>query len=143
MKTEEDKSKEQRKLSNRYQMMGTSIGMCFGVSIGMAFGNLLFDHGALGMCFGIPIGMLLGMAAGSAKDKKVNEQIVEKGYKITAINIIGEGKYEITVTDKNDDSKKIEVNNGDMEAEQFQIGDFVYVDEDGAMESLMEKDSEK
>ena len=49
MKTEEDISKEQGKISNRYQTMGMSIGMCFGVSIGLAFGNFLFDHGTIGM----------------------------------------------------------------------------------------------
>ena len=30
-----------------------------------------------------------------------------------------------------------------MEVEQFQIGDFVYIDEDGNMESLMDKDSDR
>ena len=82
MKTEENKSKEQEKMSHRFQRMGTSMGMCFGISIGLAFGNLLFEHGALGMCFGLPIGMLLGMVAGSAKDRKVNEQLAEKGCNI-------------------------------------------------------------
>lgn len=143
MKTEENKLKEQEKIGNRYQSMGMSIGMCFGVSIGLAFGNLIFDHGTIGMCFGISIGMLLGMVVGAAKDKKIREQLEEKGYKITAINMIGEGKYEITVTDKDDNSKKIEIHNGDMEVEQFQIGDLVYIDEDGNMESLMDKDSDK
>ena len=69
------------------------------------------------MCFGIPIGMILGMAAGSAKDKKVSEQLAEKGYKITAINMVGKNKYAITVSDKNDNTKKVEIYNGDMEVE--------------------------
>lgn len=136
MKTEEDKSKEQGKVSNRYQSMGMSMGMCFGVAIGLAFGNLFSDHGTIGMCFGLPLGMLLGMVIGAAKDKKVNEQLAEKGYRITAINKIGEDKYEITVSDKDDNVKKIEIHHGDMEAQQFQIGDFVYIDEDGNMESV-------
>lgn len=143
MKTEEDKSKEQGEKSNKYQTMGMSIGMCFGVSIGMAFGNILFDHGTLGMCLGLSIGMMLGMIAGSAKDKKVNEQLAEKGYKITAINMIDEDKYEITVSGKNDNVKNVEIYNGDMDVEQFQIGDFVYIDEDGNMESVMDKDRGK
>lgn len=143
MKTEEDKSKEQGKTNNRYQTMGMSMGMCFGVSIGMAFGNLLFDHGTLGMCLGLSIGMMLGMIAGSAKDKKVNEQLAEKGYRITAINMIGEDKYEITVSDINDNVKKVEIYNGDVEVEQFQIGDFVYIDQDGNIESVTDKDSDK
>lgn len=50
--------------------------------------------------------MLLGMAVGVAKDKKVREQLEEKGYKIIAINRIGEDKYEITLTDKDNNSKK-------------------------------------
>lgn len=142
MKTEENKSNEQEKTGNRYQSMGMSIGMCFGVSIGLAFGNLFSDHGTTGMCLGLPIGMLLGMVVGAAKDKKVREQLEEKGYKITAINRIGEDKYKITVTDKNDNTRELEIHNGDMEAEQFQIGDLVYIDEDGNMESLMDKDGD-
>lgn len=142
MKTEENKANKQEKIGNRYQSMGMSIGMCFGLPIGLAFGNLLSDHGTIGICFGLPIGMLLGMAVGAAKDKKIREQVEEKGYKIATINRIGEGKYEITVTDKNDNSKMVEIHNGDMEVEQFQIGDLVYIDEDGNMESLMDKDSD-
>ena len=142
MKTEENTSKEQERIGYKYQNMGMSIGMCFGVSIGLAFGNLLFDHGTTGMCLGLPIGMMLGMAVGAAKDKKVREQLEGKGYKITDINKIAENQYEITVTDKNDNVKKVEIHNGDMEIEQFQIGDFVYIDEDGNMESLMDKDSD-
>ena len=142
MKTKENKSNEQETIGNKYQSMGMSIGMCFGVSIGLAFGNLFSDHGSIGMCLGLPIGMLLGMAVGAAKDKKIREQLEEKGYKITAINRIGEDKYEITVTDKNDTTKEVEIHNGDMKAEQFQIGDLVYIDEDGNMESLMDKDGE-
>ena len=141
MKTEEVKSKEQAKTGNKYQMMGMSIGMCFGVSLGLAFGNLLFEHGNIGMCLGLPVGMLLGMIVGAAKDKQVSQQLEEKGYKITAIDVIGQDKYEITVTDKSDNVKKVEVLKGDMESEQFQIGDFVYIDEDGHMESAMDNES--
>lgn len=47
------------------------------------------------------------------------------------------------MTDKNDNSKRVEIYNGDMEVEQFQIGDLVYIDEDGNIESLMDKDSGK
>ena len=92
------------------------------------------------MSLGLPVGMLLGMIVGAAKDKQVSQQLEEKGYKITAINVIGQDKYEITVTDKSDNVKKVEVLKGDMEAEQFQIGDFVNIDEDGHMESVMDKE---
>ena len=102
MKTEENKSNEQERVGYKYQNMGMSIGMCFGLSIGLAFGNLFSDHGSIGMCLGMSIGMMLGVIAGAAKDKKVNEQLAEKGYRITAINSIGEDKYEVTVTDKDD-----------------------------------------
>ena len=71
------------------------------------------------------------------------EQLAEKGYKITEISKIGKDKYEITVSDKNDHTKKVEIYSGDMEFEQFQIGDLVYIDEDGNMESLMDKDGDR
>lgn len=54
--------------------------------------------------------------------------------------MIGEDKYEITVSDKNDNVKKVKIYNGGMEVEQFQTGDFVYIDEEGNMESIMDKD---
>lgn len=114
--------------------------LAHGVSIGLAFGNFLFEHGTIGMSLGLPVGMLLGMIVGAAKDKQVSQQLEEKGYKITAINVIGQDKYEITVTDKSDNVKEVEVLKGDMEAEQFQIGDFVNIDEDGHMESVMDKE---
>ena len=69
--------------------------------------------------------------------------MAEKGYKITEISKIGKDKYEITVSDKNDHTKKVEIYSGDMEFEQFQIGDLVYIDEDGNMESLMDKDGDR
>lgn len=138
-----DKGREQVKTSNRYQTMGMSIGMCFGLSIGLAFGNLFSDHGSIGMCIGMSIGMMLGVIAGAAKDKKVNEQLAEKGYRITAIKSIGEDKYEVTVTDKEDHVRMVEVYRGDREVEQFQIGDFVYIDEDGNMESVMDDSTER
>lgn len=140
---EDNKSKEEGAISNNYQMMGMSMGMCFGVALGLAFGNMFFEHGSIGMCFGIPIGMLLGMLAGAAKDKKVNGQLTEKGYRITAIDETGKDKYEVTVTDKNDNVKKVEIYKGDMEVEQFQIGDFVYINEDGDIESVMNKDNDE
>ena len=117
--------------------------MCFGLSIGLAFGNLFSDHGSIGMCIGMSIGMMLGVIAGAAKDKKVNEQLAEKGYRITAIKSIGEDKYEVTVTDKEDHVRMVEVYCGDREVEQFQIGDFVYIDEDGNMESVMDDSTER
>ena len=49
-------------------------------------------------------------------------------------------KQSLTLTERKtlslDNVKKIEIHHGDMEAQQFQIGDFVYIDEDGNMESV-------
>ena len=53
------------------------------------------------------------------------------------------GVFQMKTEDKDDNVKKIEIHHGDMEAQQFQIGDLVYIDEDGNMESVMDKDSEE
>lgn len=39
MKTEENKANEQEKIGNKYQSMGISIGMCFGVTGGKRIQN--------------------------------------------------------------------------------------------------------
>ena len=46
------------------------------------------------------------------------------------------GVFQMKTEDKDDNVKKIEIYHGDMEAQQFQIGDLVYIDEDGNMESV-------
>ena len=119
MKKDENNVTEQSKPSSRYQTMGMSIGMCFGLSIGM----------------------MLGMAIGAAKDKKINGQIKEKAYRITEIRMIDLKQYKVTVSDKSGNIRKIEISDGDMKVEQFEVGDFVYINEAGRPESVMDKET--
>ena len=141
MKKDENNVTEQSKPSSRYQTMGMSIGMCFGVSIGLAIGYSIYDNGPIGMCFGLSIGMMLGMAIGAAKDKKINGQIKEKAYRITEIRMIDLKQYKVTVYDKSGNIRKIEISDGDMKVEQFEVGDFVYINEAGRPESVMDKET--
>ena len=57
-------------------------GMAIGISVGVAIGSAIKSLGIpIGLCFG----MLIGLIIGANKDKIVNKQVAEKGYKINAI----------------------------------------------------------
>ena len=72
-------------------------GMAIGMSIGVAMGSAIESLGIpMGLCFG----MLMGLVIGANKDKIVNQQIAEKGYKIKAIEKNeGSNEYGITLVD--------------------------------------------
>lgn len=127
---------------HKYQTLGMSMGMCLGISIGMTIGFTVFDQGLLGMVLGLSLGMVLGIAWGMDKDKKVNAQLQDKGYTILAITpkTDAQDEYAVTISDKNGQKQLLLVSKGDMEVEQFEIGDLVYLDEDGDMEQVMDKD---
>lgn len=58
------------------------IGMVLGMCIGVGVGSVIDSFGIpMGLCFG----MLIGLAIGANKDKIVNKQVAEKGYKIKVI----------------------------------------------------------
>ena len=62
----------------KYMMLYMGLGMCFGVSIGLVFGKILYpDNMSMGICFGLPIGMYIGMTIGTAKDKRLSENIMK------------------------------------------------------------------
>lgn len=125
-----------QKSSHRYQTMGMSIGMCFGVSIGMAFGACLFESGPLGMCIGLPIGMCIGIALGRHKDSLINQQLEEKGYKISEISQIDDNSFEIRIVDINGNVQSVVIGKKDMEAVKYQIGESVYLNEAGGIEKV-------
>lgn len=142
MKKEDLELKNEKKESHRYQTLGMSLGMCFGISIGMSVGSLLFDNGSIGMCMGLSIGMLLGMMIGMSKDKAINEQLKTKGYKILEIfpKDVSLKEYEVKIIDKNEEIHLVTVSKGDMETEKFEVGDFVYMDEEGSIEQAIDKE---
>lgn len=114
MKNENLEIKSEKNRSHRYQAIGMSMGMCFGISIGMSLGYLLFGNGPVGMCLGLSIGMLIGMAVGIAKDKRINEQIEEKGYTILEINQKDDiqDEYIVKIVDKDGQESIVVVSKG-------------------------------
>lgn len=120
-------------MKGKYQ----AIGMCLGMCVGLALGISLSDNTWTGMCIGLCTGMVLGMAAGHAKDKKIEEQIKEKGYIVSAIDPSDDkDMFDVTVTDKDGNTKTVSVPRGDIETELIEKGTAVYIDDDGDMENV-------
>lgn len=57
---------------NYYRSLWFVLGMIFGSGIGVSFGITIGNMGLLGI--GVPIGMVIGIAVGSAMDKKAFEE---------------------------------------------------------------------
>ena len=122
--------------------MGMALGMCFGVSIGTAFGSM-YDNMAVGACLGLSIGLVLGLVIGSQKDKKINEQLSEKGYTIKTIDFIDEKKeYIISIVDYSGRETTVITPKGQMETENFAVGDIVFLDDDGLIEQAFDEEDE-
>lgn len=122
--------------------MGMAMGMCLGVSIGTSIGTV-FDNISIGSSMGLTIGMLIGLVIGALKDEKVNKQLKEQGYTILAIKQ-NEAKeeYIITIANHLGEERVINTPKGQMEEEDFLIGDVVYLDDDGMIEQAFDKEDE-
>ena len=128
------------KKTNKNTSMGMALGMCFGVSIGTAFGSMI-GNTSLGLSMGPGLGLLIGLVLGSLKDKEVNKQIEEKGYTIKTITSLDEKQeYVITIVNHSGEESDVVVPKGQMEEESFEIGDVVFLDEDGMLEQAYDKD---
>lgn len=133
-----------KKVYRKYQAIYSGFGMIFGVSIGMSFGNLLFDNGTLGMSFGMLIGMALGSILGKEKDKKINAQVEEQGYIIKDMYQNDDAKddiedgYVVILKNKRDEETKIFVSRKQIADEGLKIGDQVYLNEEGTIETVDE-----
>jgi hypothetical protein len=113
---------------------GMALGMCLGVAVGSAIDRLGIP---LGLCFG----MLIGLVLGANKDKIVNKQVAEKGYKIKAIEKNeGSNEYGMTLVDNQGSEQTVSISSGTMETELFKVGDIVFIDEDGDIEQAFDKD---
>ena len=130
------------KKTNKNTTMGIALGMCFGISIGAAMGSV-FDSMSLGTSLGLCIGLPLGMAFGVLKDTEVNKQLEEKGYTIKDIKKNEEKEeYIITIVNRLGDESIVIVPKGQMEEENFQIDDVVFLNDDGLLEQVYDKDDE-
>ena len=127
------------KKTNKNTNMGMALGMCFGVSIGTAIGST-FDNMAIGTSLGMCIGMAIGLALGSLKDKEVNKQVEEEGCTIKDIKKDEEKEeYIITIVNRLGDESIVIVPKGQMEEENFQIDDVVFLNDDGLIEQAYDK----
>ena len=113
-------------------------GMAIGMSVGVAVGSAIESLGIpMGLCFG----MLMGLIIGASKDKVVNKQVAEKGYKIKTIekNEVS-NEYGITLVDNQGNEQTVSISSGTMKTELFKIGDIVFIDEDGDIEQVFDED---
>ena len=113
-------------------------GMAIGISVGVAIGSAIKSLGIpIGLCFG----MLIGLIIGANKDKIVNKQVAEKGYKINAIEKNeASGEYSITLVDNQGNEQTLSISSKTMETELFKVGDIVFIDEDGDIEQAFDED---
>lgn len=113
-------------------------GMAIGISVGVAIGSAIKSLGIpIGLCFG----MLIGLAIGANKDKIVNKQVAEKGYKINAIEKNeASDEYSITLVDNQGNEQMLSISSKTMETELFKIGDIVFIDKDGDIEQVFDED---
>lgn len=130
------------KKTNKNTITGMALGMCFGISIGAAIGSV-FDSMSLGISLGFCIGMPIGMAFGVLKDTEVNKQLEEKGYTIKDIKK-NEAKeeYIITIVNRLEEESAVIVPKEQMEEENFQIDDVVFLNDDGLLEQVYDKGDE-
>ena len=130
------------KKTSKHTNLGMVFGMCFGISIGTAIGAS-FDNIATGMCIGLGMGMALGIVIGSRKDQAVNRQIEEKGYTVKTIERIEDkNAYQIIVVSKAGEETVVNVPSGTMETELFEVGDVIFLDEDGDIEQAFDQEGE-
>ncbi len=131
------------KKTNKNTSMGMALGMCFGVSIGTSVGSSL-GNTAIGSSLGMLLGMAIGLLVGVAKDKKINNQIEEKGYTVKSIKKDEQnGGYSITIVNKSGEESVVVIPEGQMKGENFSKEDVVYLDEDGMIKQAYDKDDNK
>lgn len=121
--------------------MGMALGMCFGVSIGTSLGTV-WGNTSLGISLGLCFGMLIGLVMGTSKDNEVNKQLETKGYTIKTIEKNEKNNYVVTVIDKLGEESIVSVSNGEMEEEHFEIGDMVFLTDEGLLEQAYDKEDE-
>ena len=113
---------------------GMVLGMCLGVGVGSVIDSL-------GIPLGLCLGMLIGLVIGANKDKIVNKQVAEKGYKIKVIEKNeGSNEYGITLVDHQGNEQTVSISAATMKTELFKVGDIVFIDEDGDIEQAFDED---
>jgi len=120
----------------KFTSLYMSLGMMLGMSIGMLYGMLLFDNTALGMTTGMSLGMSLGLVIGSAKDKRLSENMMN----ITRIEDCDVSADKIIYTvDKDGNEKSYKVSARIAKNAKFAIGDRVAEETNKMLVSLENK----
>ena len=128
------------KKTNKNTSMGMTLGMCFGIAFGTSIGPSINNTG-LGTSIGLCLGMAIGLLIGALKDKAVNQQLKEQGYTIIGIVKNKESDdYSVTLVNTKGEESIVRTPNGQIETEDFEIGDVVYLDEDGLIELAYDKE---
>lgn len=87
--------------------------------------------------------MAIGCVLGSQKDKEVNKQVEEEGYAIKDIKKNEQKEeYIITIVNKLGEEMVVIVSKGQMEEENFEIDDVVFLDDEGVIEQAYDKEDE-
>lgn len=125
------------KKTNTNMTMGMSLGMCIGAGLGSSLGSMVFQNVGIGVAIGICMGLSIGMALGMMKDNAVNEQMENQGYSVKEI-ISDENnrEYKVIIVNKAGEERTVTVGQGDMDVEQFKVGDCVFLNEDGDIEQV-------
>ena len=120
----------------KFTSLYMSLGMMLGISIGMLYGMLLFDNMAIGMCLGMSMGTSFGLAIGSAKDKRLSENMMH----ITRIQEDIESGVKIIYTvDKDGNEKSYKVSARIAKNVKFAVGDRVAEETNKSLVSLETK----
>ena len=121
------------KKTNKNTSLGMALGLCFGAAIGTA----VFKNIALG----ISVGIMLGLVLCAAKDNEVNRQLEQQGYTVGAISPDSQNKeYSITIVNKTGAKTIVVVPKGVMDEETFEVGDAVFLTQEGSLEQAFDKD---
>ena len=106
----------------KFTSLYMSLGMMLGMSTGMLYGMLLFDNMPLGMTTGMSMGMCLGLVIGSAKDKRLSENMMH----ITGIEDDETSSDKIIyAVDKEGNEKLYKVSEKIAKNAKFAVGDRV------------------
>lgn len=128
------------KKTNKNTSIQMVFGMCICGSIGTFIGASL-GNSAMGSSMGLLVGMVIGFLIGTTEDKKVNNQIKEKGYTIKDIKKNEQnGEFIITIVNRLGEENVVNVPKEQMEEENFSKDDVVYLDEDGMLEQAYDKE---
>ena len=113
------------KKTNKNTSMGMTLGMCFGIAFGTSIGPSINNTG-LGTSIGLCLGMAIGILIGALKDKAVNQQLKEQGYTIIGIVKNKESDdYSVTLVNTKGEESIVRTPNGQIETEDFEIGDTI------------------